>query len=232
MMNNAQIFLDKFKVLESETREAYNLDINDSIMGKLLNDRHFSNIKKDINYCREIRNLLVHRQKIDNIYPLDPSNAIIAFLENLIFQIKNPPKINKVAIKKSEIYSKKLGDLVMPTMSEMRKKVFTHVPILDDGRVAGVFDENSIFNYIVDETIIEIDDKLTFQDIEKYLEINGRDMEVFLFIKNNATVYEVKDLFTKEFEKGHRVGIAFITDSGKLEEKILGMVTPWDLANV
>lgn len=226
-MDNAQIFLDKYKVLESVAREAYNLDIN-----KLKEDRRFSQIKQEIDYCREIRNLLTHRPKIANRYPLDPSDAVIGFLEDLIFKIKNPKRINEVAIDISKIYSKQMGDLVMPTMSEMRKKVYTHVPILNDGKVVGVFDENSIFNYLSDKTIILIDEELTFEGIKDYLGITGRDMERFLFIERNATVDEVKDSFAAEFEKGNRVGIAFITHSGKQDEKILSMVTPWDLANV
>ena len=45
-----------------------------------------------------------------------------------------------------------------------------------------------------------------------------------------ATVADVEELFAEEIKDQKRLAAVFITETGKAGEKILGLVTPWDLA--
>ena len=91
------------------------------------------------------------------------------------------------------------------------------------------FDENSIFNYLADEEIIGVDDTLTFNDIKKYITLDNREMETFLFFKADAFVEELNRKIESEFNNGRRVGIAFMTATGKQSESLQGIITPWDI---
>ena len=63
--------------------------------------------------------------------------------------------------------------------------------MIENNRLIGTFDENSLFNYIADNEIVDVDDNLKFSDIMVYLSYTDREMEDFIFVK--STMY-VEDL--------------------------------------
>lgn len=65
------------------------------------------------------------------------------------------------------------------------------IPMIENNRLIGTFDENSLFNYIADNEIVDVDDNLKFSDIMVYLSYTDREMEDFIFVK--STMY-VEDL--------------------------------------
>lgn len=116
-------------------------------------------------------------------------------------------------------------------MKEMSEKIYTHVPILNSqNSVIGVFSENTIFSYLLDEEIIEIPRDMKFKDLSKYLDTDKHLSEVFKFIKLSSEISKVKDIFGNELKENKRIGMIFITQNGKKEEPLLGILTPWDLA--
>jgi len=229
-MTNSEIFLEKYKQLEETVRSTYNLRNEDSISYYLSGQSKYKQYADDIRYCQEVRNLLSHKKKINNSFAIEPNEKMIQFIENLINSIKNRPKCSDIQIKFKDVYWRSISDNVKATMSVMRDKLFTHVPILDeDGFVIGVFDENSVFTYIADEEIVSIDETLKFADIKKYLSIIGREMESFVYIKASAYVEELESIIEEAFNKGHRIGLAFVTVNGSPKDKLQGIITPWDI---
>lgn len=57
----------------------------------------------------------------------------------------------------------------------------------------------------------------------------ARKNEYYLFSSKRTPVFELKKIFTEKFEKGDRVGAIFITENGKQSERLLGIITSWDL---
>ena len=89
-----------------------------------------------------------------------------------------------------------------------------------------------MFNYIAENEIIDVDDKLSFSDILQYLSVKGREMEEFLFIKPSMYVEDLEKEIQKYFNKNKRVGIAFLTTNGRENDPIQGIITPWDIISV
>ena len=54
-------------------------------------------------------------------------------------------------------------------------------------------------------------------------------METFLFSKADRYVEELECEIERYFRKGQRVGVVFITQNGSPEEKLLGIIAPWDI---
>lgn len=228
-MSNADKYIEKYKLLEEIVRSTYNLKDEDSISYYLRNQASFKEFNDDIKYCQDVRNLLSHKKKLNNNFAVEPNDQMLIFIDRLIEKIKNLPKCKDIQIKKSCVFWQSLDGPVKQTMKLMSEKMYTHVPILENDRVIGVFDENSIFNYLAAEEIIEINESLTFQDIQQYLSLDDREMESFLFFKPTAYVEELKDKIEVEFKKGKRIGIVFITNNGKRSEPLQGIITPWDI---
>ena len=228
-MSNTELYIEKFKQLEAVVRSVYNLSENQSISHYLSEQSKFKKYKDEINYCQAVRNLLNHNQKIDGNFAVEVSKSMLDFIDRLIENIKNRKKCRNIQIDIRNVYYKTIEDFVKPTMKTMRERVFTHIPILENGVVVGVFDENSIFNYLADQEIIEIEDNLTFRNIENYISLVGRDMEMFLFFKVDSYVEELEAKFEEAFANGKRIGVAFLTQNGRPNEKLLGIITPWDI---
>ena len=231
-MDNSQLYIEKYKELEAVVRKTYNLPKQDSISYFLKNQDKFNKFYDDISFCQEVRNFMQHKKKVNGRFAIEPNEEMLAFIQRLINKVANRPRCKDICIKIKNIEKRSLSGSVKETIKVMRQKGYTHIPIVENGLLVGVFDENSLFNYVAEHEAVELDDKLCFRDIQKYLSIQDRELEAFLFVK--ATMY-VEDL-EKEMQtysnKNKRVGIAFLTANGRENEPVQGMVTPWDILSV
>ena len=88
-------------------------------------------LKKDfdshkVEYCRKFRNLVTHKLKF---FDVEPTDAMIQFLEKMINTLENPPKISDIWVKEDEIFTARLENEVLMVMKTMRDNNYTHVPI-------------------------------------------------------------------------------------------------------
>jgi len=228
-MTNAEVYIEKYKKLEATARKFYDFPEDEPVSHFLRGRSEFRQIYADIKYCSEVRNFLQHKEKVDRSFTIEPSDSMMIFIDNLIKRIQKRTHSIDIAIKFKDIYWRSLTDNIKEAMLVMRSRVYTHVPILNNQQVIGVFDENAVFNYLADSGIIDIDDSLTFCDLRDYLSMEKRDMETFIFKKSSLYVDELRSEFEKAFQKGIRIGVAFLTPSGKASEPLQAMITPWDI---
>jgi hypothetical protein len=64
----------------------------------------------------------------------------------------------------------------------------------------------------------------------EYIPFDKHKSEYFDFISKKTLLTEVEELFQGELEENRRLGIIFITEDGKPSQKILGIITAWDMA--
>ena len=159
-MDKSENFIEKYKHLEDVVRMTYNLREADSISYYLTNQAKYARFADELRYCQKVRNFLVHEKKVNDNFAVEVSKSMLDFIDSLIDSIVNQPRCSDVQIKFRDIYWRSINDTVNETMSVMRDKLFTHVPILDDEcTVIGVFDENAMFTYIAEEGIVSIDEE-------------------------------------------------------------------------
>ena len=230
--NSVQDFIEKYKNFESIIRRKYDLKQEESIYSymKKKQTREFRKYGEELSSFKDIRNFYQHRPRLGSKDWVTPSDEAISKLDEIIEYSKQRKRVMDIAISSDKIYSKRITDSVKPTMKEMREKLFTHVPIIDSGKVIGIFDENSIFGYLAEnEVLLETDDDITFEEIKDYLNIEGREMESFLFVSRNTFVDDLETEFEKAFKRDVRLGAIFVTATGNKKEVVLGMITPWDI---
>ena len=229
-MTNADRYIQAYKELETTVRSIFQLSQEISISHFLRNERSAAFLRTEIQYCQDVRNLLQHREKISgSYYPIIPTDEMVAYIQNTIERLRNRPRCSSIAIPQSQIFSAAMEDNLRQTINTMRKHRYTHVPILDAKRVIGVLSENSIFNYVVDEGIVDIDDNLIIRDLGKHVSMNQGDVEVFSFQPASLFVDELEEVFEKEFRKGNRLGMVFLTANGRANQDVTGILTPWDV---
>lgn len=227
-MSKTEQFLDLYKQLETACSNILGIQKNNFISA-LSHRADFKNIGSELDYIRDVRNLLTHRPQIDEKYAVEPTDAIIDLLESIIKKINDPLTAMEIMVPVSNILYGTFDSKVLSAMNEMYKKAFTHLPILDDQRVVGVFSDNTLMNYILHGNN-EVSSDITFSQIEDVLSFNQHPAETFRFVKRNELVSNISDLFDKSLKDSERIGMIFVTEHGKSEEKLLGIITAWDVA--
>ncbi len=180
---------------------------------------------------KQVRNINTHQRNDKYGYVVCPNPDMNLKLKSIIDEINNPPTIynSNMCIKKQFIYCKTINDTVESTIKDMVDKTYTHVPILENGIIKGVFSESSLLDIVNTESGIIIDKNTKFADILEYLKLENHSTEDFIFISRNKNIYDVEDIFKDYFIRKKRLGCVYITESGKANESILGMLTAWDV---
>lgn len=232
MNSKTDLFLDKYKELEAIVSARYNLSNAESAVGFLERRPEYWTIKSELTYCREVRNLLTHNPKVGDRYAVEPSDEMIALLERTIQYVRNPQKAKHIWVPREKVSWRTMEDYVRPAMVEMNERVYTHIPILRDGVVVGVFSENTLLSYLIDDEIVSIDNHVKFSDIAKYLPLDRHRAESFRFVGKETLTSEIEDIFADAVKRQERIGLLFVTNSGKKTEKLLGIISAWDAAAI
>lgn len=231
MNENIEKFLDYYKELEIIGRKNYfpELPENESIIGKLIRHEALQNLSEDLNYCRLVRNFITHNPKVDNNYLIEPSNEMLKLIKNLIKLIDNPPLAIDSAISKENMFFINKRENIIDVMQKMNEYAYTHVPILENDIVVGVFSDHAICSYMRDQQFFSIKKDTTIGDLEKYILLDDRKNEYFYFVSENTKLYYVENLFYKSYKNHKILAVVFITENGKKSGKLKGMITPWEL---
>ena len=231
MSSATQEYLDLYNKLESAIRDAYDVPAEVGPVAWLAREgRGFRGIRKELDYCREVRNLLQHRERANGDYAVVPSEGMTRLLRETLAKVANIPRAMDLCVRAESVCSAGIEDPIRPAMREMASKGFTHVPILEDGRVVGAFSENTLLTYVNTDELVEIAEDDTFSKIGDLLPLDNHESEVFGFVGRNEVATSIAELFQNALRRQERLGMLFVTANGKQSERMLGVLTSWDMA--
>lgn len=230
-MNTVEEFIEEYKKLEESVRRVYRLTKEQSVIGELKKQRGFENLKAEIQSCADLRNFFQHNSRLGGSFAAEPTAAAIAFAKELTAMVNNRSRCRDICVLKKDIVWRGPDDPVKPAIEQMRLLGHSSIPILCDGRVIGVFDERSLFQYVSQcgGNVFPAAGTLTFRDLEPYTSVTERNMQAFAFASMNAYVDDVVALFEKQLENGKRIRLVLLTNSGKPTDRLRGILTPWDI---
>ena len=232
MQGSILIFRDLCNKFEDLVRIKYKVKDDEGAFNKLSMQKEYKKFEKDINLIRKIRNLLSHGEcKIEGKTAIEINENIIEKLKEIISLLENPPLVTSRYI--TEMFVVDLEEKLEKLIKIMNEKKISHVPVLDkDKKLVGVFSENTIFSKLSEDEIIEIGKEYKVKDYEKYIKLENHSSEYFDFIKRNEELASAQNLFNKSIKKDKKLVMLFVTENGKKNEKILGILTPWDLLDM
>jgi predicted transcriptional regulator len=119
---------------------------------------------------------------------------------------------------------------VLGVVAEMKRCVYTHVPILEEGRVMGVFSENTIFCALAAKEAVNVTDGTRISEFREFVPISKHVGESFEFAASDITLEAVAQLFAERLRRQQRLGAVFLTDDGTEAGRLLSLMTAWDVA--
>lgn len=230
-MTNTDIFLDKYKSLEVAVRYSFNLGKYDSAVSFLKKHKAYSEYSADIDFISDVRNLLQHNPKLHGSYAVEPSDKVLEFMDFLIESVKKRVRCRDVAVKFKDISRFTMSGKIVDAVKIMRERGHSHIPIVGNHRVLGIFDENALFSVIANKggCFLAGNPELTFKDISEYITLADRGSKKYIFASSNMYLDELEEIFDNFYRQKKRVGLVFLTQNGKETEPLQGLLTPWDV---
>ena len=233
--NLSEKFVQVYNELDDYMRKNLRADVyvDHSTLLRQMADKNriFQDFYKDLKMFADMRNLLVHNPYKGNADPiLVPHKYIVEKYEDIKNQVLYPKKALAIAIPANLIYTTTLDDNALEVMRTMNEKVYTHVPVLENKKMAGVFSENTILSYLSHHKEALILKDMKIGEFSEFIPIDKHLSETFEFVNRHALLIEVEELFRKNLAQRRRIGMVFITNSGKKDEDLLGIITSWDIA--
>jgi len=228
--SRSEEFLKVYRMLESALEKKYG---NGTHSGSVVFDYIRENpdsepFRHDLNICREIRNILSHNADAVGEAVVEPSEAIIATLTQILKHVLAPPLAIEYGTPCERIMCAHPNDMVMEIMHRMNNMGFSHVPILDGKKLVGVFSVGGLFNYLERKGLNSLSDGTRMWQLKEVLGFDTHGAERYLFMSEQTSIVQVRAAFEKRSERNCRLSAVFITRSGRSDEPLLAMLTPWD----
>lgn len=220
-MYKTEDFLEKYKDFETWASANY----EDGVLG-LEQSHHDRKIQKDVTYFRKVRNLLAHNPNGIDKPLIELTDEFKSKFENLCDKLMN--NISQIAIPYKDIYKREMIDKVMPTISTMKEKTYSHVPIMNGKKVWGVFSEEAIFNIVSNNEGELIQNDTQFLKIAKFVTEYSK-CGVFDFMRIGSSIDNIRRMFVDAFDDGRKLEVIFITSTGDKNGDLKEMVTIWDV---
>lgn len=225
-MSNKEKFIELILEIEKISKK-YNNEANlANRIRKLKENRrepYLSNYEF-LRFCIEYRNAISH-EGMGRKY-LDFTDNMIKDLEEIVYRAKNPFDVYTKSTK--NIFSADIKENVKEIMRIMSDKNYTHIPIYKEGLLVGIFSESSLFTYLFNDEIVEISGDTTFEDIQNYIALENSE-ETIKFVSRNDLYDNVVNEFIKRFKNGEKLACIMVTQNGKNTEKVIGILTAWDI---
>lgn len=193
-------------------------------------DRVFAEYYKDLKVFARLRNLLIHNPYGKNAEPIFvPHEYVLKRYKSIVKKVLNPQRAFSICVRREFIYTAKLSDNALDVMSVMNNKTYTHVPIMDNDKMIGIFSENTLLSYVSHHKDSLIMKDMKVEEFKRFIPLNSHPSEYFEFVSRDVLVVDVEDVFKKGLRAHKRIAVVFITQDGRPDQKMLGMMTAWDL---
>lgn len=126
-----------------------------------------------------------------------------------------------------KVYTADIDDSLEKVISSLSDKMYNHVPILENNRLCGVFDEISLYEMHIKG--VRITPELKFKDIKQFITLNSRRNEKFIFFNENAYIDELIREFDRAYDEGKRIGLVFLNTTGKIDNFFTGIISTNDI---
>ncbi len=234
-MTNNELFFNLYNELDDLLRKHYNLEnYSTSVILKRIKELNDSPILKHkeraekLDIIRNLRNSLAHVEKFDNKDNFIISKSLIQALRFEIDDIRKPLIASKVCKSINQVLTAILDDRIIDITNKMLLNGYTHIPVLVNGYLYGVFSENTIFTRFAKQKDLNVSVTTTLKEYSDYIQISHHSTECFDFIPKNTKITEIIPMFSKKIN-GKRLVMLFVTENGKETEKVIGIITSHDL---
>ena len=224
-------FLKLFRILEGVLEKRYSGKkmSSGSVVVEYLHDADSAPFRTELDMCREIRNLLSHNTDDAGQAVVEPSEAVLETLNQIVEYVQRPRLARNYGTPGDKILFAHPNDMALDVMRHMMRMGYSHVPVRDRTGLVGVFSAASLMRYVGDTGFMGLSDALKIGELKNALNFDDARSEKYAFFDECATLTTVREAFERRRERNSRLAVAFITEDGTQHTDVLAMLTSWDV---
>lgn len=187
----------------------------------------------DLNFIRQVRNLLVHENKAQDDTYLKIQPPLVKLVEQLTEVIAHPMQVKNIIKNNAEVVTFHETAPLTDVLDEIKRHRYSQFPIFNRTNLISVLTENSITRFLADN--IHDDGTLTIRNVrvkdllgEADIDKRSRSFEV---VTLDESIYTVSQLFLRRLKRGETTFIVIVGETRNIQkpEDIEGIITPYDL---
>ncbi|WP_017755442.1 CBS domain-containing protein [Calidifontibacillus oryziterrae] len=186
--------------------------------------------KDDLKELSHLRNAIVHDKAYPEYAIAEPHISIVELIEKIAAELSTPKTIIPFFERKVKTFQK--NDNLKAVLLSIKKHGYSQFPIYDHEKFVGLITDRGITRWMaqhVDNISIEsildtrLDDVLSFEK-------NKRN---YVFMNKDQNIYDVREKFLHHSDLySTRLEAILITETGRSDEKLLGIATPYDMVRI
>lgn len=186
------------------------------------------NHEEDLREFGDLRNAIVHHRTGVDYVIAEPHDDIVERIELIEKKVSNP--LNVGALFGCKVHTLQASDSLTAALGLMRDNKFSQVPIYEKGSFKGLITAVGITYWLAGQSTEDsISREIpTLSDVYNY----EKRKESFEFVRRDLSVYEAEDYFKRAISRGTRLEALLITDTAAHNEKLIGIITPYDLLKI
>ncbi|WP_042460583.1 CBS domain-containing protein [Neobacillus dielmonensis] len=232
--NQARLHSERFEVAFNQVHDALRdiVKINDDRFIVLLKTgakryQIIEAFKKDLEQYAKLRNAIVHEKRQIGYYIAEPNAKVVHHIEKIANIFSQPNYALSIASKK--VVSFEYGDPILKVTDAIKEHGLSKFPVYHKNHCVGLLTAGSVVkwmaanmdNGLVHLTNIQVSDIMKFEK-EQRVQVVSKEVNIF----------DVENIFEEAHKNKMKLEAVVITEHGKLDEKPIGIIPPWDLIEI
>ena len=175
----------------------------------------------------DLRNMIVHNNKIYAV-PNDEAFALIKKIQNILI---SPPRV--IPKFEKEVFTLNSDYYIFNAVKMMKENDYSQIPIVDQNNtIINILTSNCISRWLGSFEVKKGDEIVIKDTMIKDVLKCREEKNIFKVIDKDTKLPEVINKFDKVNKTEKRLAAFLITETGKKNEKILGIITEWDIPEI
>lgn len=176
----------------------------------------------------ELRNAIVHERTEVNYTIADPHIEVVEAIEKIAAEMVAPKLVIPTFAKTLKVLQADLT--VKSVLNVIRETKFTQFPVYRSKQFVGLITDKTVLHWLAGQLNGNFNEILKTPIIQL---VDDHESEPnYHFIPRTMDIYQAESLLLKMYKKHQGIAALLITEDGKPNQKLLGMVTPSDLLQV
>lgn len=228
MNNNSDRFLYAFNAIEKHLRRITGSEKEvtfSQLIGRASKfDAAIKSLHVDLQEYADLRNAIIHERTDEHVIA-EPNLQAVEKIERMQALITKPPTIREFM--STSISSFQVNDSIGTAVKDMFGNDYSQAPVYDGKKFIGLLTTNTIARWLganVTEEIFSLKET-SIGEVLEYTE----DPSHVAFMTPDTSVYVVLDHIQNQEAHGKHLDAILVTNSGKTNETLLGIITIWDI---
>lgn len=223
---NSEIFLEVFTEIERSLKEICKDEYTTNFSDLLRKARSLNQVvnyyASDLKEFSQLRNAIVHTRR-QNFIIAEPHPDVVQEVIHIKNLLQYPPVVKTVM--KSNPYSVSPSASVKEVLTTFAEKGFMRCPVVENGKIIGLITAKTIARWLVNSS--GIIDNTQVSQLLNYI-----DDDDYCIVSENTDVVSLIGLFNNSVRNGAYLQAALVTQNGKPDSLLVGIITPSDFPSI